>query len=74
MRGGDNNLQRSRNNIMITETIWGVNVYKLIEKRSDNQVQSISFSSRNQVLSVFSPSAYRMFLNPLLDLYCSNSL
>ena len=44
--GGDNNLQRSRNNIMITETILGVNIYKLIGKRSDNQVQSISFSGR----------------------------
>ena len=44
--GGNNHFQGSRNNVMITESVGGVNVNKLTRKGSDNQVQSVSFSCR----------------------------
>ena len=43
---GDNHFQSSRNNIMITESVGGVNVNKLTRKGSDNLVQSVSFSGK----------------------------
>ena len=44
--GGNNHFQGSRNNIMITESVGGMNVNKLTRKGSDNQVQIVSFSCR----------------------------
>ena len=44
--GGNNHFQGSRNNVMITESVGGMNVNKLTRKGSDNQVQSVSFSCR----------------------------
>ena len=40
--GGSNHFQGSRNNVMITESVGGMNVNKLTRKGSDNQVQSVS--------------------------------
>ena len=34
--GGDSNFQCARNNVMITELIRGMNVYKLTRKRGQN--------------------------------------
>ena len=44
--GGNNHFQGSRNKVMITESVGGMNVNKLTRKGSDNQVQSVSFSCR----------------------------
>ena len=44
--GGNNHFYGSRNNVMITESVGGMNVNKLTRKGSDNQVQSVSFSCR----------------------------
>ena len=43
---GDNHFQDSRNNVMIIESVGGMNVNKLTWKGSDNQIQSVSFCGR----------------------------
>ena len=44
---GNNCCQISRNNVMITESVGGMNANKLTWKGSDNyQIQTVSFSGR----------------------------
>ena len=41
--GGNNHFPSSRNNVMITESVGGMNFNKLTWKGSDNQSQRVQF-------------------------------